>query len=42
MDPLLRRLLSQAFLFDDPRAYEAGVRDAYELFARERAGNEAA
>lgn len=42
MDLLLRRLLSQAYLFDDPRAYEAGVRDAYELFVRERAEHEAA
>lgn len=42
MDPLLRRLLSQAYLFDDPRAYEAGVRDAYEMFSRERAEDEVA
>lgn len=31
MDVLLRRLLDQAYLFDDPAAYEAGVRDALEL-----------
>jgi hypothetical protein len=42
MDPLLRRLLSQAYLFDDPRAYEAGVRDAFDLLSRERAENEVA
>ena len=33
MDLLLERLLSQAYLFDDPVAYEAGVRDAFELLA---------
>lgn len=27
-DGILDRLLRQAYLFDDPRAYEAGVRDA--------------
>lgn len=42
MDPLLRRLLSQAYLFDDPRAYEAGVRDAFEVFTHARAEDEAA
>ncbi len=30
MDAVLGRLLSQAYLFDDPAAYEAGVRDAIE------------
>lgn len=30
MDAVLDRLLSQAYLFDDPGAYEAGVRDAIE------------
>ena len=30
MDAVLDRLLSQAYLFDDPGAYEAGVRDALE------------
>jgi len=42
MDPLLRRLLSQAYLFDDPRAYEAGVRDAFDLLSRKRVENDAA
>jgi len=28
-DPVLRGLLRQAFLFEDPTAYEAGVLDAY-------------
>jgi len=42
MDPLLRRLLSQAYLFDDPRAYEAGVRDAFEVLSRADAEDEAA
>jgi hypothetical protein len=32
---LLRRLLRRAHLFDDPAAYEAGVRDALELIDRE-------
>jgi hypothetical protein len=36
MDQVLRRLLSQAYLFDDPRAYEAGVRDAFDALRRER------
>jgi hypothetical protein len=30
-DHLLARLLRRAHLFDDPAAYEAGVRDALEL-----------
>jgi hypothetical protein len=30
MDLLLQGLLRQAYLFDDPSAYEAGVRDAFE------------
>jgi hypothetical protein len=42
MDPLLHRLLSQAYLFDDPRAYEAGVRDAFDLLSRDRVENEVA
>lgn len=29
-DQVVRRLLSQSFLFDDPASYEAGVRDALE------------
>lgn len=37
MDPLLRRLLGQAYLFDDPSAYEAGVRDAFDLLMQQRA-----
>jgi hypothetical protein len=28
VEDLVRRLLEQAYLFDDPGAYEAGVRDA--------------
>lgn len=28
MGPVRRRLLAQAYLFDDPGAYEAGVEDA--------------
>jgi hypothetical protein len=28
VDDVLEQLLRQAYLFDDPRAYEAGVRDA--------------
>lgn len=31
-EALLADLLEQAYLFDDPEAYEAGVRDAYERF----------
>lgn len=42
METLLRRLLSQAYLFDDPRAYEAGVRDAYDLLSRERVDDDVA
>jgi hypothetical protein len=42
VDPLLRRLLNQAYLFDDPRAYEAGVRDAYDLLSRERVEDDVA
>lgn len=30
MDTVLERLVDQAYLFDDPGAYEAGVRDAVE------------
>ena len=36
MEPLLDRLLRQAYLFDDPEAYEAGVRDAYEVLVSDR------
>jgi hypothetical protein len=32
------RLLRRAFLFDDPVAYEAGLRDAWELARTPRAG----
>jgi hypothetical protein len=32
-EAMLADLLEQAYLFDDPDAYEAGVRDAYERFA---------
>jgi hypothetical protein len=38
--PPVRRLLEQAYLFDDPRAYEAGVLDA--LDALRSAGVEGA
>lgn len=30
----VRRLLGQAFLFDDPASYEAGVRDALDLLTQ--------
>ncbi|MTV26147.1 hypothetical protein FTX61_12120 [Nitriliruptoraceae bacterium ZYF776] len=33
VEPLLERLLNQAYLFDDPGAYEAGVRDAFAALA---------
>ena len=36
MDQLLHRLLGQAYLFDDPHAYAAGVRDAFEVLARQQ------
>jgi hypothetical protein len=42
MEQLLHRLLSQAYLFDDPRAYEAGVRDAFDAMRRERRTEEPA
>jgi hypothetical protein len=42
MDAILHRLLSQAYLFDDPRAYEAGVRDAFEVLRSVEDGAEAA
>lgn len=29
MSDVLTRLLRQAYLFDDPMAYQAGVRDAF-------------
>jgi hypothetical protein len=32
-EAVLADLLAQAYLFDDPEAYEAGVRDAYDRFA---------
>lgn len=35
MDLLVRRLLAQAQLFDDPSAYEAGVRDALDVLRAE-------
>ena len=41
MDQLLRRLLSQAYLFDDPNAYAAGVRDAFEVLARQHPAEDA-
>lgn len=37
MDPRLRALLLHAYLFDDPSAYEAGVRDAFEALSDEPA-----
>ena len=33
---LLRRLLDQAFLYDDPSAYQAGVQAAWGVLARPR------
>jgi len=33
VERILDRLLTQAYLFDDPSAYEAGVRDAAEAIA---------
>lgn len=30
MEPTIERLLQQAYLFDDPKAYQAGVHDAVE------------
>lgn len=35
MDLVMRRLLAQAHLFDDPSAYEAGVRDALDVLQAE-------
>lgn len=35
---LLAGLLRQAFLFDDPAAYEAGVRDAWDALRDALAG----
>ena len=37
METILDRLLAQAYLFDDPDAYEAGVRDATEAITAEAA-----
>jgi hypothetical protein len=34
VEETLRRLLEQAYLFDDPAAYAAGVRDASDALAR--------
>jgi hypothetical protein len=39
-DAALHRLLAQAYLFDDPAAYEAGVRDAVEALSGPRARTE--
>jgi hypothetical protein len=33
VDTVIDRLLSQSYLFDDPSAYEAGVRDAFDVLA---------
>jgi hypothetical protein len=38
VDGAFARLLRRAFLFDDPVAYEAGLRDAWELATTSRAG----
>jgi hypothetical protein len=38
VDQVLDRLLGRAFLFDDPSAFEAGVREAVELLATAGAG----
>jgi hypothetical protein len=38
VDQVLDRLLGRAFLFDDPSAYEAGVREAVELLGAADAG----
>jgi hypothetical protein len=38
VDVALERLLGRAFLFDDPSAFEAGVREAVELLATVGAG----
>jgi len=35
VEAILDRLLAQAYLFDDPGAYEAGVRDATEAIIAE-------
>jgi hypothetical protein len=34
MNPLEQRLLRNAYLFEDPRSYQAGVRDTVALFAQ--------
>jgi hypothetical protein len=33
-DPVLGRLLRRAHLYDDPRSFEAGVREAYAMLER--------
>lgn len=33
-EQLLKALLDQAWMFDDPRAYEAGVRDTWDAWNR--------
>lgn len=38
MDSLEQRLLRNAYLFEDPRSYQAGVRDTLAMF--ERSGEE--
>jgi hypothetical protein len=40
VDPVLDRLLEQSYLFDDPGAYEAGVRDAFDVLAASRTEDE--
>lgn len=35
MELLIRRLLARSYLFDDPSAYEAGVRDAMDVLRGE-------
>jgi hypothetical protein len=33
VDTVFERLIRQSFLFDDPGAYEAGVRDAFDVLS---------
>lgn len=40
MDQLRRQLMRRAHLFDDPAAYEAGVRDALAALGTEHASGE--
>jgi hypothetical protein len=40
MEQLLQRLVRQAYLFDDPAAYEAGVRDAIGAVEAEHAADD--